>query len=100
MLERAIAVDFEFLGLSITDPPTRRDQDQHAEDILCQRLLLVVGQPCEGFLPLGAVEPLGAEEPAIPAIRAGDQPCPSTMERTWVSVGFPDGKPKAGVWVL
>ena len=41
VLERAMAPDFEFLGLIQTNPPELRDTDQENEDIFCQQLLLL-----------------------------------------------------------
>ena len=41
ILNSADAIDFEFLGLDPLDPPSRRLSDQAAEDVFCQRLLLL-----------------------------------------------------------
>jgi hypothetical protein len=41
VLEHATTLDFDILGLNSIHPPMRRDPDQHAEDKLCQRLLLL-----------------------------------------------------------
>jgi hypothetical protein len=38
-------------------------------------------------------------EPEILALEAGEAQVPSTMERRWVSVGYPDGS-SGGPWVL
>ncbi|KAL3424562.1 hypothetical protein PVAG01_03843 [Phlyctema vagabunda] len=41
ILNRADAMDFEFLGLDPLDTPLERLKDQNAEDVLSQRLLLL-----------------------------------------------------------
>ena len=41
VLDTAEAIDFKFLGLSPLDPPLERLENQAAEDVFCQRLLLL-----------------------------------------------------------
>lgn len=101
-LDRAIALDFEFLGLDSVNPPMRRDRDQDAEDLFCQRLLLLGAKWFDNEERCCFVAEVAEnEEPALNAIITGDEPKPSTMERRWVSVAFPDGQsPEGGFWVL
>lgn len=101
-LNHVTALDFEFLGLDSVNPPMRRDRDQDVEDVFCQRLLLLGAKWFDSQQRCGFVwEVAEDEEPALSAIVNGDQPEPSTMERRWVSVAFPDGHgPEGGFWVL
>ncbi|KAH8595660.1 hypothetical protein B0O99DRAFT_594417 [Bisporella sp. PMI_857] len=87
VLHWVTALDFEFLGFDAVNPPLRRDSNQDAEDEFCQRLLLLGAKKEESRPHIMALE--NEEEGAH---------VPSTMERRWISVGYPSG-PKGGLWV-
>lgn len=101
-LNHATALDFDFLGLDSVNATMRRDRDQDAEDAFCQRLLLLGAKWFDSQQRCGFVwEVAEDEEPALDALNNRDKPMPSTMERTWVSVAYPDGQgPEGGFWVL
>lgn len=100
VLERATALDFDFLGLDSLHPPMRRDPDQEAEDKLCQRLLLLGAKWFDSRDRYGFVANVAEDhDPSILALEAGEAQVPTTMERRWVSVGLPSG-PEGGLWVV
>jgi hypothetical protein len=99
VLERATALDFDFLGLDSVHPPMRRDPDQDAEDKLCERLLLLGAKWFDSQERYQFVAGVAEDyDPDILALEAGKAQAPTTMERRWVSVGLPS-RPKGGLWV-
>lgn len=100
VFEHATALDFEFLGLDSTNLCMWRDHNQDDEDALCQRLLLLGAHWYDSEDRMAFIsELIENPQPGEDAIKAGTQPGPSIMERTWVSVAFPNG-PEGGFWVL
>jgi len=98
-LEHATALDFDFLGLNSIHPPMRRDPDQHAEDKLCQRLLLLGAKWFDSYDRYYFVACVAEDhDPSILALEAGEAQAPTTMERRWVSVAHLSGL-DGGVWV-
>lgn len=100
VLEHATTLDFEFLGLDLVHPSMRRNPIQNAEDKLCQRLLMLGAKWFDSLERYGFIRSVAKDnEPEIEALENGEAPKPTTMERRWVSVGYPSG-PDAGLWVL
>jgi len=99
VLEHVTALDFDFLGLDSIHPPMRRDPDQHAEDKLCQRLLLLGAKWFDSYDRYTFVAGVAEDhDPSILALEAGEEQAPTTIERRWVSVAHPSGL-DGGVWV-
>ena len=99
VLERADAIDFDFLGMSRFDPPLARATTPLAEDDFCQRLLLLGAKWFDSesrYSHMGGMREGDSrdlrddEEERVPALILG--------ERQWVKVGWPS-KPAGGVWV-
>ncbi|KAF2720391.1 hypothetical protein K431DRAFT_226644, partial [Polychaeton citri CBS 116435] len=98
-LDRATALDFDFLGLDTLDPQLSRDQDQDMEARFCQRLLLLGAKWFDGRDRYGFVADFADDqEPAIQTVQNGSHPAPTKMERQWVSAGIPSN-PEGDYWV-
>ncbi|KAE9370153.1 hypothetical protein N431DRAFT_378279 [Stipitochalara longipes BDJ] len=98
ILNRADAMDFEFLGLNPLDPPFKRLEDQQAEDAFSQRLLLLGAKWWDSEARYSII--VAIEEGAI---RAGsgsfvvkNQPPATMREKRFVKVGWPS---TGGLWV-
>jgi hypothetical protein len=77
----------------------RRDPDQHAEDKLCQRLLLLGAKWFDSYDRYSFVAGVAEDhDPSILALEAEEEQAPTTMERRWVSVAQLSGLDR-GVWV-
>lgn len=102
VLERATALDFDFLGLDPVDLPMLRDRDQDKEDALCQRLLLLGAKWFDSDARRGFISGLMEDDDRdLIAVEAGEQPPPTAKERRWVAVAYPDGRgsEEGGLWV-
>lgn len=103
ILEEATHVDFEFLGLSTTDPPLKRVFDhgpgdeydvdpavrEEEEDALCQRLLLLGAKWWDSEPRYQFVAGVGAGTwPAVMQVEEGTVEEPTLRERRWVKVGW------------
>jgi hypothetical protein len=100
VLEHATTLDFEFLGLDLIHPSMRRNPNQEDEDKLCQRLLMLGAKWFDSRERYGFVGNVAEDnELEIEALDNGEAEKPTTMERRWVSVGYPSG-PAGGLWVL
>lgn len=98
-LERATALDFEFLGLDAVDLAMSRDADQDTEDALCQRLLLLGAKWLDSSRRRAFVAGVAEDDDRdISALDAGEEEPPNRMERRWVSVAF-EPESKGGFWV-
>jgi hypothetical protein len=98
VLERATALDVEFLGLDPVRIARYRDEDQSREDELCQRLLQLGAKWFDSRERYGFVCDVAAnDERSLAAIDEGEQLAPTVMERRWISVGVPSSG--VGLWV-
>ncbi|KAF2187304.1 hypothetical protein K469DRAFT_704996 [Zopfia rhizophila CBS 207.26] len=102
VLERATALDFDFLGLDSVSPPTCRDSDQDAEDDFCKRLLLLGAKWFDSEERYRFVASVAEDDDrAILALEAGKERPPTMMERRWVSVALNNGvNANNGLWVV
>jgi len=98
ILNKADAIDFEFLRLNPLDPPMERLDDQNAENDFCQRLLLLGAKWWDSEARYSII--IAVEECAT---RAGngsfvvaDQPTATMREKRFVKVGWPS---TGGLWV-
>lgn len=98
ILNKADAVDFDFLGLNPLDPPLKRLNEQKEEDAFCQRLLLLGAKWWDSEARHSII--VAIEEGAT---RAGDgsfvvakQPAATMREKRFVKVGWPS---TGGLWV-
>jgi hypothetical protein len=98
ILNQADAIDFEFLGLNPLDPPMERLKDLKAEDLFCQRLLLLGAKWWDSEARYSII--VAVREAAT---RAGngsfvvaDQPPATMREKRFVKVGWPS---TGGLWV-
>lgn len=97
ILEDAEAIDFEFLGLDPLDPPSKRQEDQDAEDSFCQRLLLLGAKWWDSEERYSVVPGIKAAAQGYAGISGhGDgsfrnvtNPDPTMREKRWVKVGWP-----------
>lgn len=98
-LDGAEAIDFDFLGLDPTDPPSKRLDDQVAEDAFCQRLLRLGAKWWDSEERYLAV---GDSESAANGDRTRDHSYeqitvaqPTIREKRFVKVGYPS---TGGLW--
>jgi hypothetical protein len=101
VLRNVTGADFDFLGLDPVHPPLQRSPDQDEEDEFCQQLLLLGAKWFDSksryVFVFGVAQD---EEPCILALENGEAPEPTTMERRWVSVGWPsEPDQRGGLWV-
>ena len=97
VLKNVTGADFDFLGLDPVHPPLQRSPDQDEEDEFCQQLLLLGAKWFDSKSRYAFVSGVAQdEEPCILALENEETPEPTTMERRWVSVGWPS---EGGVWV-
>jgi hypothetical protein len=99
VLERADAVDFNFLNLSRLSPPLTRATDPKAEDEFCQRLLLLGAKWFDSesrYRFMARVRE--GEYSAVQDLESGKQPELTLGERRWVEIGWPS-EPARGLWV-
>jgi len=98
ILNKADAIDFEFLGLNPLDPPIERLPDQNAEDEFCQRLLLLGAKWWDSearYSIIVAIEE-GHTRAGDGSFRVADQPRATMREKRFVKVGWPS---TGGLWV-
>jgi hypothetical protein len=98
ILNKADAIDFEFLGLNPLDPPFERLKDQTAEDAFCQRLLLLGGKWWDSearYSIILAVEE-GYTRAGSGSFVVADQPPATMREKRFVKVAWPS---TGGLWV-
>ena len=82
VLERATALEVEFLGLDPVRIARYRDEDQSREDELCQRLLQLGAKWFDSRERYGFVWDVAAnDERRLAAIDKGEQLAPTAMER-------------------
>jgi hypothetical protein len=98
ILNKADAVDFEFLDLDPLDPPLKRLEDQEEEDAICQRLLLLGAKWWDSEARYSIIE---AQEKGVPlagerAFIVTDQPPATMREKRFVKVAWPS---TGGIWV-
>ena len=100
VLERADAIDFDFLGISRFDPPLDRAATPSEEDDFCQRLLLLGAKWFDSESRCRIIA--GLREDSIGSdfrdIEEGKIPELILGERQWVKVGWPS-VPAGGLWV-
>jgi hypothetical protein len=83
--ENATGIDFAFLDLNPTDPPNKRCEDQEAEGMFSQRLLLLGAKwwaSMERYELFRRVYPSPYSYPAISAIGDGVEPADREGEET------------------
>lgn len=105
VLNEAEAIDFEFMGLDPLNPQKTRHEDQDAEDIFCQRLLLLGAKWWDSEERWSHVTDLHARaEGYASTIGHTDgsfmnvsRPAPTIREKRWVKVGWPSTG--GGFWV-
>lgn len=98
-LDRVAPLDMDFLGLHPVELPRYRDDDQDAEDQLCQRLLALGAKWFDSEARRALVAGVAAQEDVeMDAVMLEGTPAPSTMERRWVQVAYPNGL-EGGFWV-
>ena len=123
ILEEATHVDFDFLGLSTSDPPLKRDRGRHEpddnkddtdaamvkEDVFCQRLLLLGAKWWDSEARHRFVARVGAGEgPAVKDVEEGRVEEATLRERRWIKVAWEGATAAApgaaggsgGFWVL
>jgi hypothetical protein len=99
VLERADAVDFNFLNLSRLSPPLTRATDPKAEDEFCQRLLLLGAKWFDSESRYRFMAGVREDEyRAILDLESGEKPELTLGERRWVGIGWPS-EPTRGLWV-
>ena len=97
VLDHALGLDFEFLGLDPVNLAMHRDTDQDSEDVLCQRLLLLGAKWFDSSQRRGFVAGVAeGDERDLMAIQDETRAPPSRMERRWVSVAHMS---EGGFWV-
>lgn len=97
VLDDAEAIDFEFLGLNPLDPPVERLDNQAAEDVLCQRLLLLGAKWWDSearYLTVARLKVFGGSVDGVS--RMDIEPQPTMREKSFVKVGWPS---TGGLWV-
>ncbi|KAK6196588.1 hypothetical protein LQW54_011372 [Pestalotiopsis sp. IQ-011] len=95
---RTDSLDFSFLGLNPANPRKRRDENQDAEDLFCQRLLWLDAAWFDSLARWSfVVNDFDDDEDSLEKVGDKDEPDLTLMERRWVSVGWPsEGR---GCWV-
>jgi len=102
VLERATALDFEFLGLDRVNLQMSRDSDQDAEDEFSKRLLLLGARWFDSEDRYQFVAAVAEDDDgALCKLDAKKEPLPTEFERRWVSVALKNGvNADDGLWVL
>lgn len=98
VLQRATAVDFDFLGFDRLNPPLRRHSSQSAEDDLCRRLLLLGAKWWDSLARYRFFRLLDILPSALTDKEEDREPWLTLRERRWVTVGWPSD-PRGGLWV-
>jgi hypothetical protein len=96
ILENIGPADFDYLQLDPLDPPLRRDPDQSAEDVFCQKLLRLGATWWDSERRLRFICKLeNGDEEAHDAVAANERLEPTRRERGWVRVAWPSHPPGA-----
>ena len=105
ILNDAVTIDFEYLGLDPLDPPPHRLDDQDAEDDFCQQLLLLGAKWWDSeeryFFVAGVEQSANGYTGASYGHHDGSfknlsRPNPTMREKRCVKVGWPS---TGGLWV-
>jgi hypothetical protein len=98
ILNKADAVDFEFIGINPLDPPLERMENQEEEESICQRLLLLGAKWWDSEARYSIIDALekGESHAGERAFVIGDQPPATMREKRFVKVAWPS---TGGIWV-
>jgi hypothetical protein len=98
ILNKADAIDFEFVGLNPIDPPSSRFKEQEDEDAFCQHLLLLGAKwwDSEARYSIFVAHKKGAGCAVMGRFAVSKQPPVTMRERRFVKVAWPS---TGGLWV-
>ncbi|KAF2876415.1 hypothetical protein BDV95DRAFT_482506, partial [Massariosphaeria phaeospora] len=88
ILEDASPADFHFLSLDRMQPPMLRHESCEAEDVFCEKLLLLGAKWWDSMARYLLLN-FGDGYANIAALEESDEPLPPMRERHWVSVAWP-----------